>query len=75
MNHSTENSSTAENLARSAKAPTISATVMAAKVPWNEMNTYSGIVASAPKVSGVTPFKKILSSPPKNLPVPEKARL
>jgi len=34
VNHSTENSSTAENFMRSAKAPTISATVIAAKAPW-----------------------------------------
>lgn len=75
MNHSTENSSTAENLARSAKAPTISATVMAAKVPWNEMNTCSGMVVNAPNVSVVTPFRKILSSPPKKLPSPVNAML
>jgi hypothetical protein len=42
-----ENSSTAENLARSAKAPTISATVMAAKVAWKATNTYSGMVGSS----------------------------
>ena len=35
VNHSTEKSSTAENLMRSANAPTISATVMAANVAWN----------------------------------------
>ncbi|MCY1362009.1 hypothetical protein D9M68_852280 [compost metagenome] len=75
MNQITENSSTAENLARSAKAPTISATVMAAKVPWKAKNTYSGIVVSAPKVSCVMPFMKILSKLPKKLPSPVKARL
>jgi hypothetical protein len=75
VNHSTENRITAENLARSAKAPTISATVMAAKVLWNETNTYSGMVVNAPKVSVVTPLRNILSSPPKKLPSPVNARL
>ncbi|MNV75023.1 hypothetical protein D3C71_1682840 [compost metagenome] len=67
--------STAANFMRSANEPTTSATVMAANVPWNAKNTYSGIVVSAPKVSWVTPLRKILSNPPKNLPSPENARL
>ena len=39
MNHSI-----AENFMRSAKAPTMSAGVMMAKVSWNIWNTLSGIV-------------------------------
>jgi hypothetical protein len=35
VNHSTANSSTAENLMRSANAPRIRQTVIAAKVAWN----------------------------------------
>ena len=60
---------------RSANEPTISATVMAAKVPWKAKNTYSGMVGSAPKVCCVTPLRKSLSKPPKKLPSPLKARL
>ena len=43
VNQSTENSSTAENLARSANAPRMRQTVIAAKVAWNATNTSSGI--------------------------------
>ena len=60
---------------RSAKEPTISATVMAAKVPWKATKTYSGMVASAPMVSVVTPLRNSLSKPPTKLPSPLKARL
>ena len=38
------NQSIAENFMRSAKAPTISAGVMIAKVSWNVMKSGSGIV-------------------------------
>ena len=69
------NSSTAEKRMRSAKAPTMRQQVMAAKVPWKAMNTYSGTVGSAPMLSGVTPFRNSLSKPPKKLPSPLKARL
>ncbi len=41
------NSISAENFMRSAKAPTISAGVMMAKVIWKVMNTDSGIVAAS----------------------------
>jgi hypothetical protein len=75
----TQNSSTAENFIRSANDPTISPQVIAAKVAWNAMNTYSGIFTPSLKVSasesGVTPFRKIFSNEPKNCPVPVKARL
>lgn len=76
MNHSTLKISTAENLMRSANEPTISATVMAAKVPWKATNTYSGMVGSAPEsVSGAMPLRKILSKPPKNVPSPPNVRV
>ncbi len=59
---------------RSAKAPTIRATVMAANVDWKATNTYSGMVGSAPdSVSGAMPLRKILPKPPKKLPSPAKA--
>ncbi len=65
MNHSTEKIITAENFMRSANAPTISATVMAAKVDWKATNTYSGMVPSvAESVSGVMPARNSLSKPP-----------
>ncbi len=61
---------------RSANEPTISATVIAAKVAWNDTNTYSGIVGSmAERVSGAMPLRKILSNVPKNVPSPPNARL
>jgi len=44
--HRPENSSTAPNLMRSTKAPTISPGVMIAKVIWNMKNTVSGMVVS-----------------------------
>ena len=56
------NRSTALNFMRSAKAPTISAGVMMAKVIWNVMNTDSGMVPLME--STVTPARNILSSPP-----------
>ena len=68
MNHNAENSSTAENFMRSAKAPTINAQVMAAKVAWKAMNTYSGNFTVAVKVSDsvslVTPASHSLSKLP-----------
>ena len=55
---------------RSAKAPTISATVMAAKVPWKATKVSSGITTPLLKVaameSGVMPLSMILSRLPKN---------
>ena len=42
VNQMPMNTSIAENFMRSAKAPTISAGVMMAKVSWNMMNTLSG---------------------------------
>ena len=47
------NSSTAVNLARSAKAPTISPQVMAAKVPWKATKMNSGIITSLLKVAAM----------------------
>ncbi len=79
MNQIAENSSTAANLARSAKAPTISAPVMPAKVAWNATNTYSGrltpLVKVAARVSMVTPLSNALSRLPIHAPSPENARL
>ena len=49
------NNSSAENLIRSAKAPTISAGVSAANVNWKVTNTYSGIVSETE--SAVMPLK------------------
>ena len=43
VNHSTVNSSTAENFTRSAKAPMIRAQVIAANVPWKATNDSSGM--------------------------------
>ena len=61
---------------RSANEPTISPTVIAAKVAWKAMNTYSGMVGSAAdSVSGATPFRNSLPKPPTNWPLPPKARL
>ncbi len=57
--------SIAENFMRSAKAPTISAGVMIAKVIWKVMNTLSGNSAVAEvRPSAVRPLRKALSSPP-----------
>ena len=41
--HRTENTKTALNFTRSAKAPMMRAGVMAAKVIWKAMNRYSGM--------------------------------
>ncbi len=57
MNHSM-----AENFMRSAKAPTISAGVMMAKVIWKVMNTVSGIVPL--RESTPTPLMNALARPP-----------
>ena len=43
VNHSTMNSSTAENFMRSANAPTIRQGVIAANVIWNAAYRYSGM--------------------------------
>ena len=75
-------SSSAEKRMRSAKAPTISAGVMIAKVIWKAKNSASGIVPF--KVCGPTPARKARSSPPTNerrlvtpacMPVVSKAML
>ena len=47
---------------RSAKAPTIRAGAMMAKVIWNIMNTVSGIVAT--RLSTPTPERNALPRPP-----------
>ncbi|MCY1463365.1 hypothetical protein D9M71_812490 [compost metagenome] len=61
------NTSIAENFIRSAKAPTISAGVMMAKVIWKVMNTASGNSAAGPvRLDGVTPARNALPMPPKN---------
>ena len=62
----------AENLARSAKAPTISPQVIAAKAPWKmtKVNSeiYTPLLKVAPSESIVTPFRNSLESTPKKLP-------
>ena len=59
---------TAENLIRSTTDPSTSATVIAAKVIWKLMKTYSGISTPAVKVAawlaGVTPARNALSRLP-----------
>ena len=64
---------------RSAKAPTISAQVMAAKVAWKATNVSSGMTTPLLKVaateSGVMPFRNSLSKPPMNGLPPVKATL
>lgn len=47
MAHTRENSTQAPNLARSAMAPLISATVMMANVSWKAENTISGKLSAA----------------------------
>ncbi|MNW16070.1 hypothetical protein D3C71_2147980 [compost metagenome] len=59
------NSSAAENFMRSAKAPTISAGVMIAKVIWKVTNTPSGM--SPTKLSGVMPARNARLKPPTKL--------
>ena len=75
----------AENFMRSAKAPTISAGVMMAKVIWKVMNTLSGNSAVAEvRPSAVRPLRNALDRPPMkdaalvtpcSMPVVSKARL
>ncbi|MNJ49928.1 hypothetical protein D3C77_451860 [compost metagenome] len=77
--------SIAENFIRSAKAPTISAGVMIAKVIWKVMNTASGNnAAEEVRLAGVTPARKALDRPPTkelklttpcSIPVVSNARL
>ncbi|MNH21178.1 hypothetical protein D3C79_809750 [compost metagenome] len=65
VNQMPMNTSIAENFMRSAKAPTISAGVMMAKVIWKVMNTASGNNAVAEvRFSGVTPLRNALEKPP-----------
>ena len=75
VNHSTENRSTAENLMRSANAPRMRHTVIAANVAWNATNTISGIttpfenvaaIANSPfAMSVIAPLRNSRSKPPK----------
>ena len=73
------NSATAANFMRSAKAPTMSAGVIAAKVIWKQTYTSSEILASTLNVaaleSGVTPIRNALEKPPMKSEPPVKARL
>ena len=63
----------AENFMRSAKPPTTSAGVMAAKVSWNMAKAVSGMLPDMEP--SVTPWKKALDRPPMK-PLPgAKARL
>ena len=59
------NTITAENFMRSTTEPRTSAMVIAAKVIWKQMKTYSGISTPAVKVAdcdaAVTPFRNALS--------------
>ena len=71
---------TAENLTRSAKAPTIRAGVMQAKVIWKTTNTSSGMATPFEKVSDSvdtsTPERNALDRPPtKAVAAAVKARL
>ena len=76
--------STAENFMRSAKAPTMSAQVMPAKVAWKAANTTSGITTPLLKVAALAklpaalsqmPLSMKRSNPPKKAPPSVKARL
>ena len=67
------NSNTAENLMRSAKAPTISAQVMPANVAWKAAKEISGIttpllnvaaLAKVPAALSQMPFMNSRSNPP-----------
>ena len=73
------NSSTAENFTRSAKAPTIRQGVIAAKVSWNTMNTYSGMTTPLLKVATFElpsmPLRNRRAVPPKKSPPSVKAML
>jgi len=78
------NSSTALNLMRSAKAPTIRQQVMPAKVAWKAAKTISGITTPLLKVAALAkvpaalsqmPFMKSRSRPPTNLLPSVNARL
>jgi hypothetical protein len=79
------NTSTAENLARSAKAPRIRQQVIAANVPWKAMKTISGIttplekvaaLANSPLATSIAPLRNSRSlSEPKNMLPSVKARL
>ena len=67
---------------RSAKAPTISAGVMMAKVIWKVMNTLSGnsaitlsLVSRARKALSSVPMKEARFTVPASMPVASKARL
>ena len=73
VTQSRQNSTTAENFMRSAKAPTMRAGVIAAKVIWKQTNTYSGMVPLS--VSLVMPARKALEKPPKSAPPSLKARV
>jgi hypothetical protein len=79
VNQITAKISTALNLVRSAKPPTARAVVMAAKVAWNTMNTYSGITTPSVNVAAVesalTPASMNLLKSPMYVASPLKARL
>ena len=86
VNQITANSSTAENLIRSANAPTIRHTVIAAKVAWNATKMSSGMttpllnvaaVANEPTPSFIEkmPPRNSRSRPPKNAPPSVNAML
>ena len=73
MNQRIENSSSAENLMRSANAPTIRQTVIAANVAWNATNSSSGIgvffenvaaIANVPVDESNVPLRNSRSKPP-----------
>ncbi|MNT73402.1 hypothetical protein D3C72_2121020 [compost metagenome] len=84
MNQMAVNSSTALNLMRSAKAPTIRAQVMPAKVAWKAANTISGIttpllkvaaLAKVPATLSQVPLRNKRSNPPTKALPSVKARL
>src|SRR5690606_961779 len=58
VNHSTANTSTAENFTRSANAPRMRHTVIAANVAWNATNSSSGIGVFLENVAAIanSPF-------------------
>ena len=84
VNHSTTNTSTPANRARSAKAPRMRQHVIAAKVHWKATKSSSGIttplekvaaIAKVPALASTVPLRKRRSMPPKYALFSVKARL
>ncbi len=82
VNHRVMNTNMAENFMRSAKAPTISAGVMMAKVIWKVTNTLSGkaptrlsLVRLLRKALSRLPTMELMLNTPASMPSVLNARL